>query len=46
VFYILYIITDDGRGYFMRRFVKRKRDIGPATSYWMVPIKALEKGDE
>jgi hypothetical protein len=37
MFYILYIIDNEGTGYFMRKFVKRQRDINPATSYWMVP---------
>lgn len=36
MFYILYIIDSDGRGYYMRRFVKQKRELNQATSYWMV----------
>ena len=34
--YILYMIDYDGNGYFMRKFVKRNRELKNVTSYWMV----------
>ncbi len=38
MFYILYIIDADGIGYYMRKFVRRNRELNGANSYWIVPI--------
>lgn len=39
MFYILYIIDDDGIGYYVRKFVRRNRELKRVNSYWIVPME-------
>ena len=43
MFYILYIIDDEsldaGIGYYVRKFVRRNRELKRVNSYWIVPME-------